>query len=200
MQRGMIAVALAALAGCTATQAPTDAVRTYGSATYGFAFDVPAPYAAKEDAPGALSVGRPAPGGFESVADVRLTVAGEGEDYSSFETYALAKLRTLCAADGPGETISCGEAQQRQPFVTASGLEGEALYLARLHETFATGAVARDGFGPVFLFDVSDEVPGDGWAALAVQPPASLPASEVDSALLRRIAESLSMGAARPGS
>lgn len=198
MQRAMIAVALAALAGCAASQAPTGGGRTYGSATYGFAFDVPAPYAAREQVPGSLTVGRPVPGGFDSVADVRLAVAGEGEDYSGFEDYALATLRSMCSADGAGETISCGAAQQRQPFVTASGLEGEALYLERTHETFATGAVTRDGFGPVFLFDVSGEVPGDGWAALAVQPPANVPSDEVDSVLLRRIADSLSMGTARP--
>ncbi len=199
MQRGMIVAGLAALAGCGAVEAPSEGVRSYGSASYGFAFDVPAPYEAREEVPGSLTVGTPVPGGFDSVADVRLSVAGEGEDFPSFETFALSTLRSMCAADEPGETISCGETDGRQPFVTASGLEGEVLYLPRMHETFATGAVVRDGFGPVFLFDVSAEMPGEGWAALAVQPPASVPAEEVDGALLRRIAGSLSMGTARPG-
>lgn len=188
MQRAMIAVALAALAGCATTQVPVDAGRAYGSATYGFAFDAPAPYVAREVGPGSLTVGSSAPGGgFEPAAEVRLSVAGEGADFPSFETYALAMLRDVCAV---GEADACGGAERRQPFATASGLEGEALYLAR----------GADGFGPVFLFDVSEEVPGDGWAALAVLPPASLPAAEVDSALLRRIAGSLSMGTVRPGS
>lgn len=188
MHRGMIAAALAALAGCAAAEATTEAGRTYGSATYSFAFDAPAPYAAREVAPGSLTVGTSEPvGGFDPVAEVRLTVAGEGADYPSFEAYALATLQDACAAGGSG---ACGAAGQRQPFATASGLQGEALYLER----------AGDGFGPVFLFDVSAEVAGEGWAALAVQPPASLSAAQVDGALLRRIAESLSIGSARPES
>lgn len=195
--RTTLLVSLALIAGCAMADQPE---ATYSSAVHGFSFAVPAPFEVKEYLPEAVSVGQPAPDdGFDAVADIRLAVAGEGEDYPSFEDFALGTLRNMCAADGPGETIHCTEARQRQPFVTASGLEGEVLYMERVHETFASSEKAVDGFGPVFLFDVSEEVPGDGWAALTVQPPANLPSEQVDSALLRQVAESLTLGAGPQG-
>ncbi len=199
MGKGWItwAAPLALAAGCAVAETLEPDGTRHASSAYGFAVTIPAPYEVKEHSPEALSVGRPTGGGgFDPVAELRLMVAGEGADYPSFETFALAALRNACAADGPGESIWCGAAEQRQPFATAAGAEGEVLYLKRVHERFEEGRTEVDGFGPVFLFDLSAEVPGDGWAALAVQPPATFPAAEVDSVLLRQLADSLAM---RPG-
>lgn len=101
----------------------------------------------------------------------------------------------MCAADGPNETIYCTDVTDRQPFAASTGLQGEVLYLDRIHEDRATGAQKMDRFGPVFVFNIQANVPQSDFAALAVQPPANLSATDVQSALVRSVADSVNIEA-----
>lgn len=184
-----------AIAGCAANDQSPDARISYISSRYGFSFTVPAALRIKEYAPESLSIGQSGlEDAFESAVDVRLYTAGRDVGYDSFDAFALETLRNMCAADGPRITVYCTVPQQRQPFETKHGVKGEVLYLERVYETIGLGEKTKDGFGPIFLFDISDAIGGAAFSALAFQPPANLAASEVDSALLRQVASTLSLG------
>lgn len=185
------------LAGCTAEGGLDDA-RRYESAVHGFSFTIPAGLDLREYQPEALAIGAPAAQeGFESRADIRVYQAGADLGFTDFETFALTSLRNICAADGPGVSISCTRVQLAQPFAAEAG-EGQIFYLERIRADLATGQRAIDGFGPIFLFDISPSATRAQWMALAVQPPANLAQAAVDSPLLRALAGSLALPQARP--
>jgi hypothetical protein len=165
---------------------------SYASPRYGFTFDVPEGYSHKEYAPESVSVGTPqGSDGFDSIADVRVYTAGEVTGYASYDGFVTETLKNMCAADGPQETIYCDAVEETQPFASASGLTGEALYLRRIHENLATKASTTDTFGPIFVFNIGANVPSQQFAVLAVEPPANLPEDAVDMARVRAIAQSM---------
>ncbi len=154
---------------------------------------VPEGRAVREYQPEALAVGTEGQGGFDSVADIRLYTTGPEVGFTGFDDFVGFTLRNMCAADGPGASIHCGEVRAPQPFEARSGLEGDVFYLERIQENLSNGARRVGVWGPIFVFDVSDG--SGGHAALVVQPPANVPEESVDSELLRTVADSVRMSA-----
>lgn len=169
----------------------------YASERYGFAFSWPAPYELYEYAPESIAIGMPDGEGFSSVADVRLYSAGEDIGYESFDAFITETLRNMCAADGPNESISCDRVERREPFTSDHGATGEHVYLARVHRDLTTGATASEEFGPVFVFDVSENAPPLEFAALVIQPPAHSATTTVNNDVVHAVAASLRVHAAR---
>jgi hypothetical protein len=97
----------------------------------------------------------------------------------------------MCAADGPTASINCTGVEQEQPFETVDGLSGTVYYLKEETKNLATGEVATAGKGPFFAFNISANNPEHEFTALVVHTPIALPADEVDSELIRSIAESV---------
>lgn len=165
----------------------------YQSERYGFGFEIPEGYEYFEYVPEVIAIGVPNVNGegFDSQVDVRLYTAGEDVGYERYEDFLFETLRNSCAADGPSETIYCEEVERHQPFTTSSDISGEVMYLSRTQENFSTGAMTQDGFGPHFVFNVSANVPNAQFAVLVVGAPAYLSADEVNSELVRQVAESV---------
>lgn len=149
-------------------KAPEAAVAkpTYENPTLGYSFSYPEEYAVNAYTSEFVGVGKREGEGFLSVADVSLY---EGEEYESFDAFVLDKARTLCAADGPDETINCTDVIDAKPFTAASGLTGNELYLLLAQKTFSTGETKTYSFGPVYVFPYEKE--GSAFAAIFVYQP-----------------------------
>ncbi|EYD74417.1 hypothetical protein Rumeso_04024 [Rubellimicrobium mesophilum DSM 19309] len=155
-------------------------------------FAAPTGLTLQEYGPDWVSIGTPSlENGFLPEVDVHAFQGGPSEGSPDFETFALAALRNTCAADGPGETIHCDAVRHRQPFTSDSGLEGEILYLDRVHETWDPASREVTVFGQIFLFDLSGKTNGEEWIALVVQPVPTLELDAIDDQLLADIARTV---------
>jgi hypothetical protein len=155
-------------------------------------FAAPTGLTLQEYGPDWVSIGTPSlENGFLPEVDVHAFQSNPDAEVSDFETFALASIRNTCAADGPGETIHCDAVHHRQPFTTDSGLEGEILYLDRVHETWEPDSKEVTPFGPIFLFDLSGRTNGEEWIALVVQPVPTLEVDAIDDQLLSDVARTV---------
>jgi hypothetical protein len=164
----------------------------YQSEDYGFSFVVPESLGLNEYLPTSIAVGTStADGGFASVADVDVIESDPATTYESFDDFLHNRTEIMCAADGPGASISCTGVEQEQSFETTGGLSGTVYYLKEETKDLATGEIATAGKGPFFAFNISANNPGHTFTALVVHAPVALPADQVDSELIRSIAESV---------
>ncbi len=155
-------------------------------------FAAPAGRTLQEYGPDWVSIGTPSlENGFLLEVDVHTFQGNPDAEAPNFKTFALAALRNTCAADGPGETISCDAIRHRQPFNTDSGLAGEILYVDRVHETWEPDSKEVTVFGPIFLFDLSGKTNGEEWIALVVQPVPTLEVDAIDDQLLSDVARTV---------
>ena len=155
-------------------------------------FAAPAGLTLQEYGPDWVSIGIPSlENGFMAAVDVHAFQGGPAEGGPDFESFALAAIRNTCAADGPGETIYCDAVRHRQPFTTDSGLQGEVLYLDRVHETSDQASREVAAYGPVFLFDLSGKINGEEWISLVVQPVPTLEVDAIDDKLLADVARTV---------
>jgi hypothetical protein len=139
-----------------------------------------------------VSIGTPSlENGFLPEVDVHAFQRSPNAEVSHFETFALAAVRNTCAADAPGETIHCDAVRHRQPFTADSGLEGQILYVDRVHETWDPASREVTAFGPIFLFDLTGKTNGEEWIALVVQPVPTLDVDAIDDQLLFDVARSV---------
>jgi len=184
----LLAIA-ALLAGCDGAAPPTGGQATYTSETYGYSFVYPDSLDVQEYTPEHVALGRrQVEDGFDAVVEAGVFTA-DGDSAVAFDDFVVDRARTLCAADGPRTSMRCTDVEQRTPFTTATGLTGEVFYLK--HETvdIASGAIdSVSGRGPFFVFQLSANAPA---AALIIRPPTNLAPDDVDSELVRQIANSI---------
>jgi hypothetical protein len=167
-------------------------MHVYQSEDYGFSFVVPESLGLNEYLPTSIAVGTStADGGFASVADVDVIESDPATTYESFDDFLHNRTEIMCAADGPTASINCTGIEQEQSFETAGGLSGTVYYLKEETKDLGTGEVTTAGKGPFFAFNISANNPGHTFTALVVHTPIALPADEVDSELIRGIAESV---------
>lgn len=172
--------------------ATTTTPLTYTNASWGYSFSYPSTLAVHEYTPEIVSVGTaPGPDAFDSRADVSVDLAEAGET-ASFADFAARRAQTRCAADGPGESLSCPRVASTTTFTTASGLSGERLLLELADKKFSTGAVSTTTF-PVWIFNISANAPQAPLAALIIYQPLASFTREPDASLPEAIAESLQL-------
>jgi membrane-bound inhibitor of C-type lysozyme len=168
------------------------ATNTYTSGKYGFSFDIAGGYTYKEYTDEIISIGTPVgEDGFDAVAEVHVVKSGGEGGYKSFDDFVFESSRNVCAADGPSATIYCDKVQSKEPYTSPNGLEGIAFYLNRVHEDLSTKEKAESAFGPLFSFNITANTPDSKFSALVVRPPANLTAEEINSEMVRKIADSV---------
>ena len=193
LRRGMLLPALLLLAACGQSDREAASVATYRSPSSAFSFDYPDSLSLRPYGPSFVSVGREQGQTFISAAEVGVE---EGES-ESFEAFAVERARVSCAADGPDLSLQCTTVQMLQPVSTANGLEGIAFYLEHVATRPGSGEVVETGGrGPFFFFDLSPAGQGGAHRAIFVRAPAVLPPEEVDSEMIRGIAQSLQVSGA----
>lgn len=177
-----------------------NAAQVYVSSEYGFSFEYPANAVVEAYTPVSLAIDKNAAGDFDDAdAEVMIVTSGEDGGYESYDEFVFERTITMCAADGPDETIYCDELQdESMPFTTTSGLSGEMFSLRRVHENFTTGETDTDVFGPIFVFDISANLPELRYAALVVRPPVTDEGSKIDEELVRSIALSVQIETNEP--
>ncbi len=163
----------------------------YINAAYGYRFNVPAGYEAMEYTDDMVAVGTPIEGGFDAVANVDLVTPFDDSEEQTFEDLVFTRAMNLCAADGPGMSISCTTVEQTESFETAAGQEGILFYLTEEQHNFETDEVQTSSKGPFIVLDISDQLPEESYAALLIYPAIPLAPDEVDADLLRGIAASV---------
>lgn len=192
-----IAIILAAAAGIffltqeQDAKVETEKALTYENATYGYSFAYPEAYALKAYTNEHVSVGTPVGEGFESLTDVSLQEAFSSDGYESFEAFVLERTRTLCAADGPDQTINCTDVVDQQAFASESGETGIEFHLLLAETTFSTGETKTYTYGPVYAFPYQKE--GAIHAALLVYQPLPSFMEEVRADVVANVADSLSI-------
>ncbi|HYE23438.1 MAG TPA: hypothetical protein VEA92_03275 [Candidatus Paceibacterota bacterium] len=139
----------------------------YENQTYGYSFTYPEGLTTNEYTPENISVGTREGESFTSVVDVSFQESfGE---YESFEAFAIERAKTLCAADGPDQTLNCTDVVDQTAFTTVSGDTGLELYLTLAETTFSTGETDTYAFGPVYAFPYEKD--GSETAVLLIYQP-----------------------------
>ncbi len=151
--------------------APEVPIETVENEPYGYRFSHSSGYSMYDHGSEYLSVGTPTEDGFESAVDLIVSENGTDTTFESFDAFALSRAQTFCAADGPGESMSCTDIMERNSFTTESGLKGEELYLTLVRTNLRDGTSVEGRFGPVFVFDISNHAMGSEYAALFVYEP-----------------------------
>lgn len=170
------------------------ALHTYTNQMYGYSIVYADDLEVEEYTPEIVSIGTGnIAGGFDSVVDISVARSGGEGGYESFEEFAFERSRNFCAADGPSETIHCDTVESRTAFTSSTGVRGHELYLTLVHENFSTGASSTTRFGPVYAFDISDQVEGSAFSALLIYQPLPSFLGSPDAASVQAIAESLSV-------
>jgi hypothetical protein len=163
----------------------------YANSVYGFSFEIPEGYEYNKYTEEIISVGHKTEGGFDSSAEVQVSMSGGEGGYQSFDAFLFDSTKNMCAADGPRETIYCDRIIQEQPFETSLGLSGTVFYQNRVTKNLETGEEETDAFGPIFAFNIQANTPGSKFSALIVRAPSNLRPADVNSELIRQIAESI---------
>lgn len=164
----------------------------YENETFGYTFMSPEGYEIKEYSPQFVEIGNSNGESFDSVASVTVLLSTDGE-FSSFEDFLYTQSTILCAADGPQGSIMCTDEEQVQPFQTESGLSGIVFYLKKVEENFETNTRIESGFGPIFALNLGANVASSQYAALLIHPSITLPLDQVNSTLIRDIAETVTI-------
>ena len=153
------------------TSIPVVPSPTYENETYGYSFSYPRDYTVKEYTGEYVSVGIEEGESFTSVADISLHESVEEGVYANFDAFLLERGRTLCAADGPDQSISCTEVTKSTPFTSSAGVGGYEVYFTLEESTYSTGEVKTSTFGPVYAFDASAKTPDAEFSALLIHQP-----------------------------
>jgi len=167
---------------------------SYQNTTYNFSFEVPVGYAFTEYQPERVSVGQQRGMGFDSSADASVVSSADTDDtFEDYNAFLEDRLLTMCAADGPAETISCTGIARSQPFTAANGMSGTEFYLTE--ETTVLGAEVDTTTavekGPFFAFDLSGQTEEEDMMALIIHPPIATPEGNINTTLVRAVAESV---------
>ncbi|HEX2792616.1 MAG TPA: hypothetical protein VHO23_02780 [Candidatus Paceibacterota bacterium] len=168
-----------------------EAVTEYRSSEYAFSY--PVKYDLKEYRDGSTAIGIGSGDGFDSTVAVSVVESEESAITTPFDTieaFLTSQAKLLCAADGPGESLSCSTVESVTPFTNEQGVFAFELYLT-LDHTVLGGETTSTTFGPVFAFPISPNG-DDAYAGILVYPP--LTAFALDEApgdVARRIAASL---------
>jgi hypothetical protein len=165
----------------------------YRNDTYGYAFTFPNSVSIQEYTQQTVSVGTPTNGGFDAAADVSVVESGNEGGYENFEAFVFERGRTLCAADGPNESIDCTGIAERNEITTSTGLAAAELYFTLVRTNLQTGDSTESRFGPVYAFNIAPNVPNADFAALLVYQPLASALEQPDAALVRNIAESITI-------
>ncbi len=168
-----------------------DEGKVYTNETYGFSFEVPVGFEYNQYTDSISSVGHKTEAGFDSEADIGVIQSGGEGGYQSYDAFLFESTKNMCAADGPRETIFCNKIIEQQPFEVESGLSGTVFYQNRVTKNLETGEEEIDAFGPIFAFNIQANTPESKFSALIVRAPSNLPSGEVDSDLIRQIAQSI---------
>lgn len=167
--------------------------RYLGSA---FSFTYPLGYDIAEYPNGSIAIGTPTADGIEPAVD--LTVAeGAPADYADFNAFVEQQLATLCAADGPGESLSCTGPFARTAVKNAQG-ENAGRY--ELTVTRTTGGVTSTfPLGPVYVYvlEPSDEETFTFRTLIVHHPLPAAAAGSMNAELLTHVNDSIQLGPER---
>lgn len=162
----------------------------YSSEVYGFLLEVPASADIEEYQPGYIAIGERQGEGFASKADVEV-VESMGEVHATFDAFLYARTQNMCAADGPGASISCTGLAESAAFRTATGETGTHFYLMEETRNMVSGEVSTASKGPFFAFRRTAGVAEGAYSALVVHVPIALLREEVDTFFIERVAYSV---------
>lgn len=176
------------------TPAPEPVANRFDNPTYGYSFLIPENLEVEPYTPEAVSVGTRTEGGFSSVADIAVHSSGEDHEYESADAFIAERVRTLCAADGPDESIDCTEIASRTEYTSPSGMVGEELMLTLVRRTLSTGATATSSYGPVYAFTLGASALSTQHSALLIYPPLPAYLAGVSVETVRDVAGSLTIG------
>jgi hypothetical protein len=163
----------------------------YNNPTYGYSLNVPAGYETLEYTAEIVAVGTPIEDGFDAVANVEVMTPFEDVGEQTFEEFVFNRAMNLCAADGPGMSISCTAVESTEPFETVAGQQGTLFYLTEEQRNLETDEVQTGSKGPFIALDISEQLPEESYAALLIYPAIPLAPDEVDAGLLRNMASSV---------
>lgn len=164
--------------------------RVYENSTHGYTLEYPANLETKEYGPDNVVFGTITGETVDGIAEASI-MRVTGKPGQTFSDAITEVLLNLCAADGPSTSFSCTLAEQVQPFTTASGINGQVMYLRGELTNLRTGEKTLVGKGPFFAFPLQSSATVTN--TLIIHAPLHQSAEEADSQAIRLIAESLTL-------
>lgn len=170
---------------------PVTDENSYRNHRYEYVFLYPHTLAIHEYSPRYVTVAKEEE---ELVNYVALTVAAaeKGTSYASFDAFARSQLSLLCAADIERAELSCTGEVAREEGVNRRGIT-YALYTTTLTiQDRTTGSIETMTFGPVYVYDVSEDPFTEGFSALMIYTPVTTTLLGVaDEGVLETVTQSL---------
>lgn len=172
-------------------QPPSDTLSTFSNEQYGYSFSYPTTLTLYQYSPEVVALGTGAGDAFSTTMEIQVAAAAADDPAADFNEFVTTSLRNYCAADGPQESIYCTDVAARTTYLTQSGLQGDELVFTRVHHAIPTNTDTTETYGPIYVFNISANVPGSAFTALIVRPAAALPTISIDPAALAAVADSL---------
>lgn len=146
-------------------------VLEYRNATYGYSFTYPTFVSIQEYTPEVVAIGNPTNGGFDAQAESAIVQSGNEGGYEDFNAFLFERGRTLCAADGPTESLNCTAIAERNEITTDTGLTATEIYFTLVRTNLETETETESRYGPVYAFNLGANVPDSDFAALLIYQP-----------------------------
>lgn len=163
-------------------------LRGYQNTVNGYSLLYPSSLQQKEYSPDNVVFGHISKEQVEGVVEATIMNV-EGEVGKTYEDTVGTQLMNLCAADGPTSSFSCTRVEQVQPFISVTEVSGHVFNLGGELTDLETGEKVVKGKGPFFVFPLATSATVS--KVLVIHPPLNKYADEVDSALIRSVAESV---------
>ncbi len=152
----------------------------YTNSTHKFSFSYPQEFDVIAYTPESMSIATVSGEEVFSVAEIRVL---ENTQQDSFEEFALGQIKNMCAADGPGISITCTDAVDIRPFKSINGIKGLRIQIMKEEKNMYTDTITQmEEIGPFFVFHLND------LTSLFILPPHT---GQVQQKILFTIAESI---------
>lgn len=165
-----------------------------------FSFTYPLGLELEEYGNGSIAIGSTTQNGFSSAVDLTVVQPSGDTVPADFMAFIREQVLNLCAADGPGERISCSTVESEAKVETPGGENPIAYYVTLVREVAGQEPETKT-FGPIYAYIVTTDDEGEDvapkFSALLVHNPLpAVVAGTEDTTLLTRINDSVTRGPA----
>lgn len=166
----------------------------YRNSRYEYAFDYPRTLTLNEYSIRYVTLSQERGDSSEEMLAATVVRPSEGARYASFDAFVRSQLLLLCAADDPTADLECTTVQNVATTSTASGAPVAAYTLDLVSRDRASGAVATQPFGPVYVFDLSaEDINGSYTALMLYAPVIRVVDGSADMDLVGKVANSVTL-------
>lgn len=165
----------------------------YTNQTYNFSLQIPKDYLTEEYTDDIVAVGNKVDDVFNRVAEGRVlkSLPSDVTVDLSFEEFVAEKVRFLCGGESDSGLTSCTDIVDQQEFITASGIRGMTFYLTEVsHDILSTEVLQTVAKGPFYAVQLPSATEEGQLSSFVIHPPLALSPDEVQSDLIKQLAES----------